>query len=171
MASAKNSERLRVGVVLERRHIGHPWQDYAWHAVAVVPGAPDIAAPCLLEKGEGWTRHHMATLDIELFPRETEGYRFNLSQTQPVAFVLWRHANEDSELTPEVFHVTVCPYEAQDYLDGGDVVVEAMPLPDLVAHWMGSYIARHHVDEPFAKRRRKRHDAPMEGIEEEEEFG
>lgn len=162
----KNSERLRVGVVLERRHIAHPWQEYAWRA-AVVPGAADIVAPFLLQQGDGWARYHAATLDIELFPRETEGYRYNLSQAQPAVYVLWRHENEDSERQPEVFHVTVCPYEAQDYLDTGDVVVEAVALPDLVAHWMRSYIARHHVDEPFEKRRRKRHAA----VEAEDEHG
>lgn len=164
----KNSERLRVGVLLERRHIAHPWQEYAWHAAGVIPGAPDIAGPRLLHQGEGWARYHMATLDIELFPRETEGYRFNLSQAQPVVYVLWRHENEDTEQQPEVFHVTVCPYEAQDYQDGGDVVVEAVTLPDLVAHWMRFYIARHHVDEPFEKRRRKGHEAAGEAIEEDE---
>lgn len=167
MPPARHSERLRVGVVLERRRIAHPWQEYAWHAVAVVPGAPDIAAPCPLHGDASRARWHTATLDIELFPRETEGYRYNLSQAEPAVWVLWRHENEDSERQPEVFHVTVCPYEAQDYLDGGDVTVEAVPLPDVVAHWMQAYIARYHVDEPFEKRRRKRHAAAEEG----EEFG
>ncbi len=157
-----NSERLRVGVILERRHIAHPWQDCAWHAAAVVPGLSDIAAPRLVQQGDGWARYHLATLDIELFSGETEGYRYNLSQTLPVVYVLWRHAGEDAVRQPEVFHVTVCPYEAQDYLDGGDVIVEGVALPDLVAHWMRSFIARHHVDAPFEKRRRKPHDAQEE---------
>ena len=165
----RNSERLRVGVLLERRRIAHPWQEYAWHADEVVPGAPDIAAPCPVQAGEGRERYHIATLDIELFPGETEGYRYNLSQAQPVVYVLWRHEQEDPAQLPEVFHATVCPYEAQDYLDGGDVIVEGVPMPDLVAHWLRAYIARHHVDAPFEKRRRKRH-AATEGAE-EEEFG
>ena len=167
MPTPRNSERLRVGIVLERRRIAHAWQEHAWRAVEIVPGAPDIAAPRPLGDGEGWARWHLATLDLELFPRETEGYRYNLSQAVPAVWVLWRHENEDSERRPEVFHVTVCPYEAQDYLDGGDVNVEAVALPDVVAHWMRSYIARYHVDEPFEKRRRKRHSS----VEEEEELG
>ena len=171
----KDSERLRVGVLLERRHIAHPWQEHAWHAAEIVPGAPEIAAPRPVQRGEGWVRYHMATLDIELFPRETEGYRYNLSQQRPVAYVLWRHADEDTAQQPEVFLVTVCPYEAQDYLDGGDVMVEGVPIPDVVAHWMQRYIARHHVDAPFEKRRRKRHAATNnqrgEAPIEEDEFG
>src|SRR5207253_7758755 len=122
----------------------------------------DIAAPVPLPPVEPGKRWHIATLDIELFPGETEGYRFNLSQAQPAVYVLWRHADEDIAQQPEVFHVTVCPYEAQDYLDGGDVTVEAVPLPDLVAQRMSGFIARDHVDAPFEKRRRKRHEAVAE---------
>jgi hypothetical protein len=175
LPSIKDSERLRVGIFLERRHIAHPWQEHAWHAAGIAPGAPELATPRLLQQGPGWARYHMATLDIELFPRETEGYRYNLSQQRPVVYVLWRHADEDLRQEPAVFHVTVCPYEAQDYLDGGDVMVEGVPIPDLVAHWMRGYIARHHVDAPFEKRRRKRH-APTnnqsgEPAIEEDEFG
>jgi len=151
----KNSERMRVGVMLERRRIVHPWQDYVWRALAVVPGAPDIAAPRCLGEGEGWARYHAATLDIELFPSETEGYRYNLSQAAPVVYALWRSENDEPEGRPAVFHVTVCPYEAQDYLDGGDVVVEGLPMPEAIALWMAGYVARHHVDEPFEKRRRR----------------
>jgi hypothetical protein len=165
----KNGERQRVGVILERRRIGHRWQEYAWRAVDIVPGAPDIAAPCLVEEGDDWARYHIMTLDIALFPGETEGYRYNLSQAQPVVYVLWRHEHEDAERTPEIFHATVCPYEAQDYLDGGDVIVEGVPMPDLIAHWLRGYIARHHVEVPFEKRRRQRHAAA--GSAEEEEFG
>ena len=48
-------------------------------------------------------------------------------------------------------------------------------VPDLVAHWMQGYIARHHVDAPFEKRRRKRHaptnDQRGEPAIEEDEFG
>src|SRR5579884_3405790 len=128
----RDSERLRVGVVLERRHIGHPWQEFAWHAVEIVPGAPDIAAPHPVRCEGGTARWHIATLDLELFPRETEGYRYNLSQDRPSVWLLWRHEHEDAGEMPEVFHATVCPYEAQDYLDGGDVTVEAVAVPDLV---------------------------------------
>jgi hypothetical protein len=27
-------------------------------------------------------------------------------------------------------------------------------MPDAIAHWVAGYVARHHVDEPFRKRRR-----------------
>ena len=153
----KNSERMRVGVVLERRRIAHAWQEYGWRALAIVPGAPDIAEPRLLGEREGGTRYHAATLDIELFAGETEGYRYNLSQTAPVVYTLWRAENGEPDGLPTVFHVTVCPYEAQDYLDGDDVTVEGLPMPEAIALWVAGYVARHHVDEPFEKRPRRPH--------------
>jgi hypothetical protein len=159
----RQSERLAVGVVLERRHIAHIWQEYVWHPVAVLPSAPAVAEPRLLRQGEGWDWYHMATLELELFPRETDGYRHNLLQTRPLVYVLWRHPQEDPEGWPVPFHVTVCPYEAQDYLDGGDVVVEGVAMPETVAQWLQDFISRHPVDEPFEKRRRKAGRAVAEG--------
>jgi len=163
-AAARRSERLRVGIVLERRRIAHPWQEYAWRGVAIIAGAPDIAAPILLGEGKGTQRYHVATLDIEVFPSETEGYRYNLSQDPLADYGLWRHRGGDPATMPELFHVTVCPYEAQDYQDGGDVVAEGIEMPDVVTHWLRAYVARYHVEEPFEKRRQKPHAA----IEEEE---
>jgi Protein of unknown function (DUF3305) len=165
----KDSERMRVGVVLERRRIDHPWQDHAWRAVSVVPGADPVVTPRLLRQGEGWACYHLATLEIELFSRETEGYRYNLSQVRPVVYLLWRAADTTSEGWPDPFHVTVCPYEAQDYLESGDVVVEGVAMPEAVAHWVADYVARHHVDEPFVKRRRKPHVARDANVPVEED--
>jgi hypothetical protein len=167
----RNSERLRLGVVLERRRSAHPWQEHAWRPVSVVPGGPEVSGPRLLQRGDGWEQFHMATLDLELFPRETEGYRYNLSQARRVVYVLWR-TGEAAEGWPDLFHVTVCPYEAQDYLDSGDVTVEGVAMPDAVAHWIADFVARHHVDEPFEKRRRKPHDGgDRQGPVEDAEFG
>ena len=153
----KNSERMRVGVVLERRRIAHAWQEYAWRAVAAIAEVPDIAGPRLLSEGEGWSRYLAATLDIELFASDTEGYRYNLSQATPAVYALWRTENETPDGPPVVFHATVCPYEAQDYLDGIDVTVEGLPMPDTIARWVAGYVARHHTEQPFTKRQRRPH--------------
>ena len=86
-------------------------------------------------------------------------------------YVLWRHEDDDVERTPEIFHATVCPYEARGYLDGGDVMVEGAPMPDLVAHWLRSYVARHHLDAAFKKLRRKRHVPTGSAERDGEELG
>ncbi len=153
-AAPAKVEFLRLGVVFERRRIDHPWQEWRWKPVAVIPGAAGIAEPKLLREEDGWTWYQLATLDLELFPGETADYRLNLSQKQPMVYVLWRSEISEPENRPEPFHVTVCHTETQDYLDGGDVVAEGVPMPDTVRAILQDYVRAHHVDMVFKKRKR-----------------
>lgn len=152
------ADRVRVGVVLERRDSDHPWQDHVWRARAVMPGGGPGGSWRLLETGAGWRRYYAGSLVLRLYPRETEGYRQNLSQTTPAVYVVLRPGTEDAGAdTHEVkpFLVTVCPFEAQDYLDSGEEAVESVPMPAELAAWLQAFIDRHHVDEPFIKRKQK----------------
>lgn len=158
----RNQESLPLGVVLERRKVDNPWQDYAWRPVTVIPGAAPLAPEgtwTQLSEGDGWVHFHAGTLPLELFPRETEGYKLNLSQNPPRIFVVLR-SGEDQDCAHDVvpFLVTVCPYEAQDYLDSGEELVEPVIMPEGVVAFVQSYVEAHHVDEVFQKRKRKRYE-------------
>ena len=142
---------MPLGVVLERRRIDHPWAAFAWRAVAVIPGAPPPAAPAGAED-----RVHAATLELGLHRKETEGYRVNLSQPEPVVYVVLRPGAAGA--APRPFRVTVCPYEAQAYELGGDERVDALPMPPAVAALVARFVAAHHVEVPFVKRRRTPHE-------------
>ncbi|MCI0429733.1 MAG: DUF3305 domain-containing protein [Rhodospirillales bacterium] len=156
----RNTQTMKVGVVLERRRIDNPWQDYAWRPVAVIPAAPEVAQPRLLMREGPIELYHAATLPIELFPSDTEGYRYNLSQAQPCVYVVLR--SDDPAGAPRPFHVTMCPYEAQDYSEGSSDIVDGVPAPDAILAWVADYVARYHVDEPFKKRERQPFD-PRKG--------
>ena len=91
------------------------------------------------------------------FERETEGYRFNLSQDPPGVYVVLREDEDEGTEELEVFHATVCPYEAMGYVESGDEIVEAVPMPTEVFEWVKAFIERHHVEEPFRKRKNKAH--------------
>ncbi|MGH6968508.1 MAG: DUF3305 domain-containing protein, partial [Stellaceae bacterium] len=65
---------IPLGVVFERRRIAHPWQEWRWKPVAVIPGAPVVTQSNLLREGDGWAWYHLATLDLELFADETRDY-------------------------------------------------------------------------------------------------
>ncbi|NIA69517.1 DUF3305 domain-containing protein [Pelagibius litoralis] len=154
------SEVLPLGVVVERRRIDNPWKDFAWRPVAVIPGAPPLdpeAAWKVLREGEDWIHYHCGTLPLELFRRETEGYKVNLTQDPPQIFVLLRSDDDpDSRHDFLPFLVTASPYEAQDYLDSGEEIVEGVTMPaDLIA-FVQAFIDTHHVDEVFHKRRRQK---------------
>lgn len=161
MARYTGQESMALGVVVERRTSRHPWQDYTWHAVSVIPKAPALEPKgewrLLIDQGER-AQFHAGTLALSLFRKETEGYKQNLSQHPPRIFVVLRR-DEDPDSPHEVvpFHVTADVFEAQIYLDNGEDLVDPVEMPELVAAWVKDYCDRHHVDQPFRKRRRVPH--------------
>ena len=159
---------LPLGVVVERRELENRWVRHSWRPVSVIPGAGPMDPKgewTVLQSGEGWVRFHAGTLTLGLFPRETEGYRVNLSQQPPRLWLVLRTLDDgDSPHDVEPFLVTACPYEAQDYQDSGDDIVEPVVMPEAVAAFVQAYVDRHHVDEPFEKRKRKRWSEKGEGV-------
>ena len=145
---------MPLGVVVERREIDNRWQRYAWKPVAVIPGAPPVEAWRELIRGERFVRWHAATLALELHRKETEGYRYNLSARVPAVYVVLR-PQDDSPHEVAPFLVTASPYEAECFADD---LVEAVPMPDGLIAWVQEFVDRHHVDEPFRKRKRDRVD-------------
>lgn len=147
---------MPVSVVIERRTANSQWVDHVWRPIGVLPLAANDHGK-LLAEGEDWAHFHGGALDIELFRGETEGYRSNLSQTPPMVYVVLRR-NEDAEgLEYKPFLATVCPYEAMGYSEDNDEMVEGVPMPPEVMVWVQDFVAKHHVDTPFIKRKRKRH--------------
>lgn len=162
--SDRIKESLPLGIVLERRVLANRWVRETWNPVAVIPGAPSLDARGewrVLEQGEGWEHYHAGTLPLELFRKETDGYKINLNQHPPKIYVVLRPLEESQhEMTP--FLVTACPFEAQKYLVGGDDEVEAVTMPDGLIAFVREFVDRHHVEEPFYKRKRKPYD-PRKG--------
>ena len=147
---------MPVSVVIERRATDNQWDDHLWRPVGVLPRA-DLEPGKMLAEGEGWTQYYGGVLDIELFRGETDGYRTNLSQNPPLVYIVLRRNTDDEELEFEPFMATVCPYEAMNYSEGNDDVVEGVPMPPDVMEWLREFVAVHHVDKPFVKRKNKRH--------------
>ena len=148
---------LQVGVVIERRDAESEWIDHTWHAVGALPGAAEINEWVELGAGDSWVRYHAATLPLEVFVGETEGYKYNLSLEPPVVFIVLDPEPEDPDVAIEANLLSVCPYEAQDYLDGSEVLVETVPMPPAIAAWLAEFVETHHVDKPFKKRKRVPH--------------
>ena len=151
-------ERIPLGVVIERREIDNPWQDYVWRPVAVIPGAPEVEEWKRINGGKGWIHYHAATLPLELHRKETESYVYNLESRPPVIYVVLRLSEEAGESEVEPFVVTVSPAESQDFADAGDDIVEAVPMPEVVLAWVQAFCDVHHVPEPHYKRKRTRLD-------------
>jgi len=107
---------------------------------------------------------HAGTRPLVLYRTDTEAYRQALSDTPPCVYVVMREGTGDGPL--ELTLVTASPYEAQDYADTGEELVEKVPMPEGLVAYIRDFIALHHEDEAFVKRKRdkKRVDLREDGI-------
>lgn len=149
---------LPVGVIIERRRIDHPWQEWSWCASDVIPGAAPIEQWKLLRESDDLQQYHAATEQLELFRKDTESYLYNLNSPQPSLFIVIREfdddEDEDHEFPVYVHLVTASPFEAQDYLDSSEETVDAVPLPKVLVELLKEFVDQHHVEEKFVKRKR-----------------
>lgn len=155
---------MPLGVIVLRRPGVTRWAKWTWRAIAVLPGAHDENWKVLRAENE-ITEYHAATLPLELFSSDTESYLHGLSSRTPSIYVIMRH-RDGSEPPLEVVLVTASPYEAQDFADSGEEIVEKVPMTEGLVAWVRDFIECHHEDEEFVKRRRdkKRVDLVEDGI-------
>ena len=111
------------------------------------------------------TEYHAATLPLELHRKLTEPYLVSLSMDPPSVFVVLRKS-DDAEREFEVLTVTASAYEAQDYQDSGEEVVEPVAMPPGLEAWIRDFVDTHHAEEVFVKRKRRndRIDQKEDGI-------
>ena len=164
----EKEDRFWVGVIAERRRIDHPWADHSWRPVALVPGLGDAAGAALprqTESGEGWTRFLIGSLPVILHRKETEAYLQNLSAVQPAIYVVLEAGGAGAAPRPKL--ATASPFEAQDYLDSGEDMIEALPIPEALGDWIAAFVDAHHETQAFKKRKRQDlpEDLPLFGKE------
>lgn len=145
---------MPLGVVMRRTPGVTRWAAWAWRAVAVLPGAGPAEWRVLRNEGDA-TEYHAATLTLELHGAETEAYLHGLSTKVPSIYVVLRESDDDRCPLDAVL-VTASPYEAQDYADNGEDIVEKVPMPAGLVAWVRDFVKAHHREEEFKKRRRDR---------------
>ena len=131
------------------------WAAWSWRAADVIPGAPEAQWKELRADGAA-TDFHAATSDVWLYVSDTEAYAHELGAQTPSVYIVLRSDDADSPSGLRVEHVTVSPYEAQDYADSGEEIVEKVPMPPAVLSWVADFVRDHHVEEEFVKRRRNK---------------
>lgn len=155
---------MPVGVVLRRTPGVTRWAKWHWTAAAVLPGAGPAEWKEMRREGEA-VEYHAATPVLELHGGETEAYLQAISDEVPSLYVVMRETN-DGPQPYEVLKVTASPFEAQDYTDSGNELVEKVPMPHGLVAWVREFIEAHHQEEVFVKRKRdkKRIDLVEDGI-------
>ena len=152
---SEKSITMPVGVVVRRMPGVTRWAKWAWRAVAVLPGAGPADWRELRREGEA-VEFHAGTAPLTLWRTETEAYRVALANTPPIVFVVMRNSETgDPERPLNLVTVTASAYEAQDYTDSGEEIVEPVPMPAGLIAWVRDFCDRHHKEEPFVKRQRR----------------
>ena len=158
-----DSVSISLGIVLQRTPGVTRWARHVWKAVGVLPGAAPAHWTELRREGDA-VEYHAATLPLELYRTDTEAYLHGLSAKVPSVYVVMRDSEDDQPL--DLVLVTASPYEAQDYADTGEEIVEKVTMPEGLVAWIRDYVELHHEDEVFVKRRRdkSRVDRKEDGI-------
>ncbi len=130
------------------------WAKWVWKVVGVLPGAGPADWHELRSDGDV-TDYHAATVELALFRTDAEAYLSELSTKQPSVYVVMR-AVDDAEAAQEidVLLATASPYEAQDYADSGEEIIEKVAMPEGLINWIKAFVDQHYLEEKFVKRRR-----------------
>jgi hypothetical protein len=146
---------LSVGIVVERRKASSQWIDYIWRPVAALGGVPQTPPWSILAQDDEVTTFYAGAAEIEFFRTATSNYRDNLAGDQSLWVALRR---TESDPPYKLLAVTADPSEGEAFTETGVDLVELVPLPDVVRETMIDFVAEHHVEQPFFKRKRDRAD-------------
>lgn len=145
---------IPVGVVVERSKATSQWVDYLWRPVTILTGIPETAIwTKLTDDGERAT-FYAGAADIELHRSETTSYRDNLASGEPLLWVVLRPTGAEPPYS--VFAVTADAAEGEAMTEAGDDLIETLPMPDTIQDAIAQFIAEHHVERQFSKRKRDR---------------
>lgn len=146
--------RIRVGVVIERRKAKSPWLDFLYRPVSVLAGVPEAAPWTIIGTAAELTTFYAGDAVIELHRTETANYRDNLASGTPSLWVVLRP--ESGENAFDLLCVTADPAEAEALTGAGNDLVECVPMPGAIQEVVENFIAEHHVERRFFKRKRDR---------------
>jgi hypothetical protein len=148
--------RIAVGVVVERRKATNPWIDWVWQPVSVLPGRPDAVPWTVLSEDGERTTFYAGSAEIALYRTETAQYRDNLVSGAPSLWIALRPTGVEPAY--DIVAVTADPAEGESFTQAGDDLVEAVAMPASVQEAVAAFVAEHHVERPFVKRKRDRAD-------------
>jgi hypothetical protein len=146
--------RIPVGVVVERLKATSTWIDHLWRPVAVLGGQPATEPWTQLAGNAESATFYAGPAEIELYRSETTYYRDNLQTEAPALWIALRPTG--TEPPYDVLLVTANPAEGEALTEPGTDLVEAVPMPDLIRNAVAAFVAEHHVEQAFVKRKRDR---------------
>jgi hypothetical protein len=142
---------LRFGVLALRRPPVTRWGTGELRPLGVLTPEPETPANTLLLSEGGMEAWYLGGRDLVLWSGDTAHHRDNLHSGRPSIWVALRGTDP---ATAQVASLTADPYEGEGLASDLDLIVEAVPMPDAVQAIITDFIAAHHVEMPFKKRKR-----------------
>lgn len=150
------SLRIPVAVLAERRPGVTQWAEHVWRVVEVLEAAPPVPDWTVLREEPGRTLFFAGAAEVALHPTDTSNYKHNLEAATPLVWVALRPASTPAGFALQT--VTVDPGEAHLHADTGNDLVESLPMPAGLRAATEAFVAAHHVERQFYKRKRDKAD-------------
>ena len=149
--------RIPVGVVIARHKAASQWIDYTWAPVSVLHGEPEALPWTVLRQDGDATMFYAGTAQVELYRSETTYYRDNLASGAPGLWVVM--TKTESEPPYQLVTVTADPAEGEGFTESAANLVEQVPMLPSIQEIVAAFVAEHHVERQFFKRKRDRQDS------------
>lgn len=148
--------RIPVGVVVARRKAASQWIDFTWAPVSVLHGVPDTEPWTVLHSEGDTTTFYAGRAEIALHTTETGLYRDNLGSGAPSVWVVLSATERDPPY--QLVTVTADPSEGEALTESTANLVEQVAMPQSIQEIVAAFVAEHHVERQFFKRKRDRAD-------------
>jgi hypothetical protein len=139
-------ESLTVGIIGRSYPPANIWAERTLRPFAVLAAPAGLAAGALMSDMGGVQTVYLGDHLLTLYHTETGHYRTNLSAARPSVWVSM-DAGAVQLVSPD-------PYEGESLASDPARLVEALEMPPALRLHIADFIARHHVEEQFQKRKR-----------------
>ncbi|SDY40781.1 Protein of unknown function [Jannaschia faecimaris] len=143
---------MPVGILIRRAPGVTRWVAQNWTFVGIIPHAPRADWKLMREDGDV-AEYHAATLTLQMHRKDTDSLVQNLTSQQPSVWVALRGTGR-----PDPVLVTASPFEASFHDVDAEDRIEKVAMPKGMIEWVETFVALHHEDDPFVKRKRDRRE-------------
>jgi len=146
-------DKMPVSVIMEKRVIDHPWANYSFRALGVVPAEGDKGhLVTSIHKHDDTETFLITGLNLQLHVDECESYYHNLMSPNPGCFVV-ANETDDRDQMPMPYLVSLSFDEVHSYQEGGAQIYAVEIAPQLY-QWSEAYILTHYIATKKTKRKR-----------------
>lgn len=145
-------ETHRLGVLVRRTPPANRWSAGSLTPSAVLMPEPPLPPRTRLSAEDGVEVWYMGAADLTLYSGDTEHHRDNLASERPA---VWAAIQGADPATATLVALTADPYEGEGLASDVALTVEAVAMPEPLRQALAAFVAAHHVDIEFKKRKRQ----------------